>query len=150
MRWLKMNVAFAMCGISVIAAADEIQKKLDLMQPVLESPSFQSRYVVFDKWPDGKPKTIFATMLQTDFSELVAFNVSRTGALRRFAAYGSDVRGVELRDVTGDGNPEVLVSLSPGNRSTPVEILRWNGKGFDEIGETNDVAEYIDLAHDGV
>src|SRR6266545_5072470 len=150
MRWLAVNIALAIHAIATIGAADEIQKKLERMQPVLENRGFNSAYVIVDKWPNGKPKTIFATMLQTDTSELVAFRVDRTGALRRLTAYGSDVRGVELRDVTGDGNPEALVSLSPGNRSTPVEILRWNGKEFDEIGETSDGAEYIDLDHDGV
>src|SRR5689334_18563167 len=115
MRWLAINIALAICGIAGIAAADEIQKKLERMQPVLENQPFQSTYVVFDRWPNGKAKTIFATMFQTDISELVAFRVDSAGALQRIASYGSDVRRVELRDVTGDGKPEVLVSLSPGN-----------------------------------
>ncbi len=54
------------------------------------------------------------------------------------------------RDVTGDGVAEVLLTLSPGNRSAPVEILQWDGRRFVEIGDTSDHAEFIDLDGDGV
>lgn len=66
------------------------------------------------------------------------------------ANFGSEVRSVALRDVTGDGIPEALITLPPGNRSAPVEILQWDERQFHELGETNDSAEFIDLDHDGV
>src|SRR5438132_12548224 len=96
MRWLAVNIALAIYAIATIGAADEIQKKLERMQPVLENRGFNSAYVIVDKWPNGKPKTIFATMLQTDTSELVAFRVDRTGALRRLTHVESTTLPVSL------------------------------------------------------
>src|SRR3954453_3975886 len=136
------------------AAEDEILRKLEAMQAApLAGEPHEPIYVVHDRWGDSnKPRTIFA-VLSTDSEgtrELVAFRVDKHLSFRRLASYGTDVRKVELRDVTGDGNREILVSRSPGNRSVPIDILRWDGQDFDEIGETNNDASYVDLDLDGV
>jgi hypothetical protein len=72
------------------------------------------------------------------------------GILRRLATYDGEPRSLELRDVTGNGVPEILVSLSPANRSTPVVILHWDGNRLKALGETADTATYVDLDRDGV
>jgi hypothetical protein len=111
--------------------------------------------------PDGqfvKPEyvrfdahTIFASLLRDDGAqEVVAFHVSRKGTLQRVAAFEADIRAMELRDVTGDGVPELLVTGLPGNRSSGVDILKWTGKEFEEIGETSDHGRFIDIDGDGV
>jgi len=46
--------------------------------------------------------------------------------------------------------PELLVTGLPGNRSAPVEILRWNGRDFEQIGEVSDHTAFIDIDGDGV
>jgi hypothetical protein len=130
-----------------------ILRKLAAIQARLSAEqNAEPAYVVFDRWPRGKPRTIFAVLPNGEGAgrELVAFRVSTVGALRRVANFGSEVRSVELRDVTGDGIPEALVTLPPGNRSAPVEILQWDERQFHELGETNDSAEFIDLDHDGI
>lgn len=135
--------------------SDPIQRALDSIQDRREAPPYMHhpKYVVFDRWPDRKPRTVFATLPNGAGSwELVAFRSATNGSLTQLTEYGdeNDVRNVELRDVTGDGKPEVLIQLPPGNRSTPVEILEWNGKDFDSVGETNSSASFVDLDHDGV
>jgi len=132
-------VAFAVLLFSI---ASQLAK----LQHVTPDGDFvKPEFVRFDR------QTIFASLWRDDGAqELVAFHVTRGGALRRIAAYGDDVRRVELRDVTGDGVPEALAYLTPGNRATPVEILKWNGEDFEEIGETSDHADFIDIDGDGV
>src|SRR5437763_16519846 len=103
-----------MFAVAVLASAgdsqpDEIQKRLELLQSGPDGPPAKHpAYVVLDKWPNGKPKTIFAALEENETNELVALRVDRAGELHRLAAYGNDVRSVELADVTGDGRPEVL------------------------------------------
>jgi hypothetical protein len=138
------------------ASPDNIATQLQGMQPAplsgVNAP--KPEYVVVARWPhDHRPRTIFAVLATSSEEgpgELAAFRVEKTGALHRLTSYGDDVRRVELRDVTGDGVDEALVTLSPGNRSAPVEVLQWANRRFRRIGETNDSAQYIDLDHDGI
>jgi hypothetical protein len=137
------------------SSGNNIRTQLQAMQPapISGGKAGAPEYVVADRWPhDHRPRTVFAVLATSSEggAELVAFRVDKRGALRRLTSYGDDVRSVELRDVTGDGVEEALVSLSPGNRSTPVEILKWDNARFREIGETSDSAQYVDLDHDGV
>lgn len=133
---------------------DDLAARLEAWQPAQLNGSIRPSYVVHDRWPRSrKPRTIFA-IVATDSEgarQLVAFRVGSNGSLRRLASYrDTDARKVEQRDVTGDDAAEVLLTSSPGNRSAPVEILRWDGRRFVSIGETNDQAEFIDLNGDGV
>jgi len=131
----------------------EILRKLAAIQARLSADqNVKPAYVVFDRSPRGKPRTIFAVLPNGEGigSELVAFRILTDGALRRMANYGSDVRGIELRDMTGDGIPEALVTLATGRHSAPVEVLQFDGRRFHERGETNDNAEFIDLDNDGI
>jgi hypothetical protein len=103
--------------------------------------------IVYDRWPNHKERTVFEVVN----GELVAAHIARDGKQRELARYNApDVHAIKLFDVTGNGEPELLVRLSPGNRSTPIEILRWNGTRFRLIGETNEYSTFIDLDHDGV
>jgi hypothetical protein len=153
---LVLRTAF-LCLIALTLTAaqhDKIAAALIARQPAsLTGAEATGDYVVFDRWPDRKPRTIFA-VLRTDSeggADVFGFRVDRGGVLTQLAALGeTDARGIELRDVTGDGVAELLVSLTPGNRSAPVEIVRWNGRRFTTIGETSDNAIYVDLDHDGV
>jgi hypothetical protein len=134
-------------------AADEIVRKLEAWQPTLLYPSLlPPTYVVRDRWPGNhKPRTIFAVVTTNEGTQqLVAFRVDSNGSLRPLSSYGHDARRVEQRDVTGDGVAEVLLTLSPGNRSAAVEILQWDGRRFRSIGDTSNNAEFIDLDGDGV
>ena len=147
-------ILLASAGIA-FGQSDPIQRALESIQERREAPPYirHPKYVVFDRWPDHKPRTVFATLPNGMGSwEMVAFRAARNGSLTQLTEYGDekDVRSVDLFDVTGDGKPDVLVRLPPGNRSAPVEILAWDGKEFDYLGETNDSASFVDLDHDGV
>jgi len=153
----RAGIALILVAVSSIALgqSDAIQRVLDSIQERREAPPYNHRpkYVVFDRWPDHKPRTVFATLPSGAGSwELVAFRVATNGSLTQLTEYGEDedVRSVDLLDATGDGKPEVLIRLPPGNYSTPVEILTWDGSKFDDIAETNDSASFVDLDHDGV
>src|SRR5260221_1965779 len=148
-----ISIAIALAPLCVCAATDPIQAKLEAMQPAqLPESRAHAQYVVYDRWTSHRPRTIMATVVtdEAGTKELVVFRVSRRGALRRLASRDGDPRGVELRDVTGDGKPELLVSAWPGNRGTPVEILRWDGRELTSIGETSASATEVDLDHDGI
>lgn len=106
---------------------------------------------IFDRWPDGSPRTIvrlLATSPECQDTELVLFRV-RNGGFTRLASWNEEPRRVELRDVTGNGVPEILVAQPPG-RYARVVILHWDGAKLTEIGETSELAAYIDLDLDGV
>src|SRR5258706_12047127 len=125
----------ALASWPVRADLDAIQKKLAPLQTPqtgLQNP-LASEYVVFDRWPDHSPRTIFVKLYVDDVrsAEVVAFRVQRDGSLERLASNGNaDTRGLELRDMTADGIPELLVYSSPGNRATGVQIYGWNGSAF--------------------
>jgi hypothetical protein len=145
----------ALASLPMRADLDAIQKKLAPLQTPqadLQNP-VQSEYVVFDRWPDHSPRTIFVKLYVDDVrsAEVVAFRVRRDGSLKRLVSNGSpDTRGLELRDMTADGIPELLVSSSPGNRATGVEIYGWNGRAFVDLGGTTESATHVDLDHDGI
>src|SRR5260221_5406622 len=82
------------------ADLDAIQKKLvpfQTPQTGLQNP-VPSEYVVFDRWPDRSPRTIFAKLYVDEVrsAEVVAFRVRRDGSLERLVSNGSpDTRGLE-------------------------------------------------------
>jgi hypothetical protein len=83
-------------------------------------------------------------------TELRVSRVLRNGRLKRLATFGYAPTRLELRDLTGNGVPEILVTGPHGNRSASVAVLRWDGVRLTKIGETSDQASYVDLNGDGV
>lgn len=137
----------------LLAAALTIAQQLAKLQQLDWSRNFvKPTYVVFDRWPNHAPRTIFATMMNGDTNtiEVVAYRVTRAGALRRLATYQGDVRSIDVKDVTGDGIPELMVTGSSGNRSTALEIVSWDGRAFHQIGEMSTEAGFIDIDGDGI
>jgi hypothetical protein len=136
------------------AAVDTIQETLVKLQPAQLGACIRiPQYVVLARSENGVVRTIGAVLFSDSecSAELRIFKVGSDGALKPLAAYDrSDAHSVALRDVTGDGKPEILLTLWPGNRSAAVVILRWDGKKLIELGDTSDQAEFIDLNGDGI
>ena len=136
------------------AIAETLEQRLEALQP-LPLPQrncwFEPRHVIYDRWPDGSPRTVMAALLADSEcgTELVVLRVARAGRLRRIATGPAPARDVELFDITGDDVPELFVQGPHGNRSTSVEILQWDGRRLTSLGETVHGAQYVDLDGDG-
>ncbi len=142
-------------GIAVLVAAmlspARIEAKLNAIQATLSSRTGPPpQYVVYD------PETIIAAFRWDDEDGrngiVVAYNVTEDGALHRLSTfkYGDDPTGLTLTDATGDDRPEVLVTGTPDGGPAPLEILTWDGKHLEEIGETVAGARFVDIDGDGV
>lgn len=153
MQVLVRSVCLTLVALLLSAADDPIRAKLAAMQPAQTSGwKARDKYVVFDRWRDHRPRTIFAVLF-TDTepgTALFAFHVARNGTLHRLATYegGLGPRDVDLVDLTGDGVPEAVVLEAPAH-GIPEAILRWDGKTFHLIGKTNN-PDFRDLDHDGI
>lgn len=143
-------------GIAVLAAAmlspDRIQAKLNSIQATLSSHADPPpKYVVYDR------NTIIAGFRWQDEDGpngiVVAYHVTEDGRLKRLSTfkYGDSPHNLELQDATGDGRAEILVTGTAGNRTSPLEILSWDGKHLETLGETSTSGTaFVDVDGDGI
>jgi hypothetical protein len=118
----------------------------------LRGDEYVPRYAVYDLWPDGKPRTIIATLANGEgVAGIAAFAVAADGSLQHLASLENGaVSIVQVRDVTGDGRPEILSVLPSTVRGTSLDVLSWDGTSFTRLGVTNEQADFVDLDGDGV
>ena len=132
--------------VAAMLAPDRIQAKLRAIQAQLSSnPDPPPPYIRYDD------QTIIAGFRWQDElgpnGIVVAYHVTGDGALHRLSTYkyGDSPRSLETVHVVAGHAAEILVR----GTMSPLEILGFDGKYLEELGETSTDARFIDIDADG-
>ena len=138
-----------MLAVLLIAATVSLQKQLEALSANDPNWPFHPTYVVLQRG------VIAAAVMRNDedgqpIGSIVVYRVHNGRLGKPLASYGRFGRpAVTGRDLDGDGRPDLIVTDSPGNRSTPHTYLRWEGRSLKLMGGSG-TPRFVDLDHDGV
>ena len=120
---------------------ESLNRVIASQDPFLDFKQGFSHYVLADSDGDGKQEKIVVVKKEpfpSTKSELHILKQSPVGLQRYqllddFLEFG--VYTIKVKDINKDGLPELLISTPVGAHAESLYVFRWNGTGYQQIGD---------------